>query len=138
MLRRHQKRDLVGLASYTKAASPVKYQERISLAVGPIKRLAAYQRSEYKPGEDYPWWADNAAHLVGGAVIGAIAHYGFGLGLLGTAVVFLICAVVWELYEFLYNVRPWDEREDWSVDRAIEDTMLDTYVGLTGAILMVL
>lgn len=104
----------------------------------PLKALAAYQRDDYEPNVDYPWWADNSAHFVAGAIIGAIAHYGLGLGLVATGTAFLTCALVWEWYECAYNVRPWDEREDWSTDRAVEDTLLDTYVGLSGALLVVL
>lgn len=103
----------------------------------PLARFARDMRRTYEPGEDDPWWYDNSAHLAAGGFIGAMAHYGLAFGLTDTALAFLACALVWELFEFRYNIRPWDEREGWSFDRAVEDTLLDTYVGLTGALLIV-
>lgn len=99
-----------------------------------LEQFAAVMHSTYEPGEDDPWWADNLAHFISGAAIGLASRWLLGVGYLGAAVVFLALAVVWEWYEYHYDIRPWDDRDGWGRDRAIEDTLLDTYVGLTGTL----
>lgn len=99
-----------------------------------LHAIAEAFREPYDAGEDLPWWSDNLGHFLCGVVIGAGAHALFG-GMAYPAVVFIALAGVWEVFEYQYNVRPWDPEDDWSFDRAIEDTLLDTYVGLTGALI---
>lgn len=78
------------------------------------------------------WWWDNLAHLGAGFAIGT------ELGartddrssvLLG----FLGLTTAWELFEFRIDERPWDGSMCW--DHAMEDTVLDTVMGLAGAYL---
>lgn len=107
------------------------------MEINPLSRFARWVRSTYEPGVDDPWWQDNLGHFIGGAAVGGAAHLALGLGLLESAAAFLAVAAVWETFEYRYNVRPWDGREDWGMDRAIEDTVLDTVVGLAGALLVV-
>lgn len=100
--------------------------------------FARAMRGSYTPGEDDPWWYDNLLHFTSGVIIGALSVLLLDTTFLGTAVVFLLLAAVWEAFEYHYSIRPWDEREDWTHDRAVEDTLLDTYMGLTGALMAVL
>lgn len=96
-----------------------------------LSKSAKAIRSTYEPEADDPWWKDNSAHFLSGAVIATVA-----VPLMNSAVtvfgVYLALAAIWEAYEYKYNIRPWDEREDWSLDRAIEDTLLDTIMGGAG------
>lgn len=104
-----------------------------------LQRLAELQkRHTYTAGENLPWWHDNAGHLAAGFGLGALAHLGLALGYVGVGGAFLACALVWEAYEYRYGIRPWDPEDGWCHDHAVEDTLLDTYVGLTGALLAVL
>lgn len=101
-----------------------------------LQHFANRMRSTYEPGHDDPWWYDNALHFASGVVIGLplVVFGGAAVGYLG----FLLAAFVWEAFEYAYNIRPWDEREDWTKDRAIEDTILDTVMGLAGVFMVVL
>lgn len=102
-----------------------------------LQRFADGVRATYEPNVDDPWYYDNAAHLVSGAIIGASSWFVLDTGIAGSLGVFLVLALVWEWFEWSYNVRPWDDREDWDYDRAVEDTLLDTYVGATGTVITV-
>lgn len=107
--------------------------------MNPLKKLAwAMKEYTYEAGVDLPWWHDNLAHFAGGALIGALTHFVLGYGYVGVGAVFIGLAGGWEAYEYTHGIRPWDEADGWTFDRAIEDTLLDTYVGLTGALLSVL
>ena len=104
-----------------------------------LKKLAAMQKEHtYEAGVELAWWEDNAGHLAAGFAIGALTHALLGFSYVGVGMVFLALAAAWEAYEHVYEVRPWDPTDGWSLDRAIEDTILDTYIGLTGALLSVL
>lgn len=104
-----------------------------------LKKFAwAMREYTYEAGEDLPWWHDNLAHFAGGFAIGALTHALFGFEYLNVGMVFLALAAVWEAYEYTYGIRPWDPEDGWTLDRAVEDTLLDTYIGLTGALLAVL
>lgn len=103
------------------------------MSANPLTVIERLCRWSYSPGEDHPWWADNVAHFTGGVLIGIPAFYLTG-DIVLTGIIFLAVAAVWEYYEYRYEIRPWDPREDWSMDRAVEDTLLDTYIGLTGAV----
>lgn len=104
-----------------------------------LKKAAELQKEHtYEAGTELHWWEDNAGHFAAGALIGALTHFLLGFGYLGVGAVFIGLAGVWEAYEYAYGIRPWDEADGWTFDRAIEDTLLDTYVGLTGALLSVL
>lgn len=78
--------------------------------------------------EDH-WWWDNLSHFMAG--------YAFGAALADQIeprtilIGFLLLATGWEIFEYRINERPWDGSMDW--DHAMEDTVLDTYMGLSGA-----
>lgn len=104
----------------------------------PLAKFAELQREHtYEPGVEMRWWEDNLGHGLAGAAIGGLAHALLGTGYVRTGALFLVLAAVWEAYEYRYEIRPWDPVDDWTHDRAVEDTLLDTYVGLTGALLAV-
>lgn len=101
-----------------------------------LKRFADLIRN-WQISEDFdPWWLDDVGHAVSGMIIGAV---GVGLGFTTTVVIigYFVLAGVWELYEYKYNIRPWDPREDWSTKHAIVDTITDTFDGLLGVLLVV-
>lgn len=99
-----------------------------------LQHIADKIRRTYEPQVDDAWWYDNLGHAVCGFAIGAAA-WALHPNMWFVGAAFLACASMWEWFEYAFNIRPWDPRENWSVDRAIEDTLLDTYVGLTGALL---
>lgn len=99
-----------------------------------LEGLRQCSREPYEPGEELPWWADNLAHFTCGLLIGILAQLVWNDWLLAAAT-FLLLTTVWEIFEYTHEVRPWDPRDGWSLDRAVEDTLLDTYVGLTGALI---
>jgi len=103
-----------------------------------LQKLANWQKTyTYDSGKPLPWWHDNFAHFAGGAVFGVLTHLLLGFGYVGVGVSFLGIAGVWEVYEYTYGIRPWDEEDGWKTDHIVEDTLLDCYVGLTGALLLV-
>ena len=85
----------------------------------------------------YPqhWWWDNVCHLTAGYAIGSAL---IELTDDRTTVVkaFLAITTGWEIFEYMIDERPWDGSMEW--DHAMEDTVLDTYMGLTGAYLATL
>lgn len=97
-------------------------------------RIAKAFRAPYDPHEELPWWMDNLGHFASGIVLGGVLWL-LTASWVYTTVGFVTLAIMWETFEYYHNVRPWDERErgSWPTDRAIEDTLLDTYIGLTGA-----
>lgn len=78
--------------------------------------------------EDH-WWYDNVAHLAGGVSVGTAVH-NFTGDIKQSLVSFLLIATVWEIFEYLVGERPWDGSMCW--DHAMEDTVLDTVMGLIG------
>lgn len=101
-----------------------------------LSTIARKIRATYEPGTDDPWWYDNVGHFMGGIVVaGAVSFVWTNPIVLVMA--FLMVAGIWELFEYVYNIRPWDERENWSFDRAVEDTLLDTAIGVLGALLVI-
>lgn len=100
-----------------------------------IERIAIAFRATYEPGVEDPWYQDNGAHLLLGFLIAANIDLIAAPPVFVPVLIVLLLSVVWELFEYLHNIRPWDEREreDYPMDRAMEDTLLDIYTALTGA-----
>jgi hypothetical protein len=85
------------------------------------------------------WWWDNLAHLSAGASIGGwtaliVTHFGYGgYAVILAVVVSGIAALIWEAIEFVEGVWPWTATL--SLDRKWSDTLLDSYLVLTGSAL---
>jgi hypothetical protein len=77
------------------------------------------------------WWYDNVAHLSAGVAFGSLlstdnSTIGQDIGV-GVAL-----SVLWELGEYVTDVRPWDDSVDPDSDWPAEDTVLDTLLVLLG------
>lgn len=79
----------------------------------------------------YPnhWWYDNVAHLLGGVCMGALLPGDRD----ATARRFLAVATIWEAYEWASGEPRSMGDPEWPMDRKVEDTILDTIVGMVGA-----
>lgn len=96
-----------------------------------LEELGEAAREPYDAGEELPWWADNLGHFLSGSGVALIpAILG---GLAAALIAYTVAAVVWEIFEYRYNVRPWDPQDDWPLDRAVEDTITDFVMGAAGA-----
>lgn len=93
--------------------------------------LAMHKAYRY---EDH-WWWDNTAHFLGGYAVGSVLVDRVD-DRMTVLKAFLILTTAWECYEYAIDERPWDGSMTW--DHAVEDTVLDTYMGLTGAFLATL
>lgn len=87
-------------------------------------------------GYDNHWWWDNVAHFFGGYAVGTALSCVFD-DRETVLKAFLVVTGAWEVFEYGSRERPWhvDENGDmeWSFDHAMEDTALDTVMGLAGA-----
>ncbi|MFT4881274.1 MAG: hypothetical protein ACI9CA_001691 [Natronomonas sp.] len=77
------------------------------------------------------WWYDNVAHLSAGVAFGSLlstdeSTTGQDLG------VAVGLSVLWELGEYIADVRPWNDAHEREGDWAAEDTVLDTLLVLLG------
>ncbi len=77
------------------------------------------------------WWYDNVAHLGAGVAFGSLlptdeSTIGQDLG------VAVVLSVLWELGEYIFDVRPWNDAHEREGDWAAEDTVLDTLLVLLG------
>lgn len=80
--------------------------------------------------EDH-WWYDNLSHFCAGYAIGtALSEMEDDKQVVCQR--FLVITSLWELFEYSIDERPWDDSVE-DFDHAMEDTVLDTYMGLTGA-----
>lgn len=96
-----------------------------------FEELAEASREPYEGGEELPWWADNLGHFLSG---GGVALIPTVLGGVTVALIaYTVAAIVWEMFEYKYEVRPWDPADDWAFDRAVEDTICDFVMGAAGA-----
>lgn len=77
------------------------------------------------------WWYDNLAHAFGGAMLSPI-FLPF-LPWIWPYVAVVLTGFGWEYFEFVQRIHPWTGRT--SEDKAYEDTLLDMFMVLTGAIL---
>lgn len=78
--------------------------------------------------EDH-WWYDNLAHVCGGISVGTVVHH-YTDDVEASLWTFLGIATLWEAFEYLVGERPWDG--SMTFDHAMEDTLLDTVMGLVG------
>lgn len=76
------------------------------------------------------WLYDNTAHFSAGACLAALAS--LLLSFIPTLAAVLALAIGWEFIEFTHGVFPWIKRV--SPDRAWEDTLLDTLLVMTAAL----
>lgn len=77
------------------------------------------------------WWYDNVAHLSAGVAFGSLlstdeSTIGQDIAI-GAAL-----SVLWELGEYMNDVRPWDDSVEPDNDWPAEDTVLDTVLVLLG------
>lgn len=95
-------------------------------AIASVVVIGLHQTYRYKEH----WWWDNLAHFTAGYAIGStLSEMTDDRSTVLQA--FLAITTGWEIFEYSIDERPWDGSMTW--DHAMEDTVLDTYMGLTGA-----
>jgi hypothetical protein len=79
------------------------------------------------------WWWDNLAHLLAGVSLGgfATAH---PFPVVRPLVVAAVAVLIWESFEFAWGIWPWVEHT--GLAKKWNDTLLDSYLVLNGAVFM--
>lgn len=97
--------------------------------------LVPINKLTYDPFDRH-WWWDNVSHLLWGVSFGALFLSVIGLTYWQAIGASLIVASIWEVYEYVAKERPWHTNQNgdmmWLLDHALEDTLLDTYMMITG------
>lgn len=100
--------------------------------------LVPVNRLRFDPFDRF-WWWDNVSHLLWGVTFGSL-FFAADMSYWQAVGASLIVATIWEVYEYMAGERPWHTNQNgdmfWSIDHAWEDTLLDTYMMITGVFLV--